>query len=198
MPLSPALLRTLLCALTVLAAASCSSTKGRSDSSGERTFAQRLLKPDVEKKSRFDKEFQTASAGDRGNGTWLTRKGFHTSDNASGSKTFGGVHGFKTKDFSQGSKTSSFGTQESRFGTQSSRMGKETFATKDSRFGSQQARQGSQIFHSGDKEFKTDEFAAGMKSIRDNKRPMIEIGERDPQRNANAYSEAEVKRMLGR
>jgi hypothetical protein len=158
---------------------------------------QRLLKPEMRKSNPFEKTFNTASAGDRGNGGFMTKKGFHTND-VSALKSFSGVHDYKTKSFAQSDQASRFGKQNSQFDKKDSRYGSQTFATKDSRYGKQAAQQDSKMFSGNDKTFKTGDFGPGMQSIKDNKRPVIEVGERDPSKNANAYSEAEVKRLMGR
>lgn len=156
---------------------------------------ERMLKPDLGKKNPWEREFATST--NRGSTGWFQKKGFHSQEFA-GQKQFGGVKDYHTKDFSQSSKASSFGTKESNFASKENRMGKESFATKDSRYSSQMASQGNKAYREAGNEFKTGEFQPGRKALKDNKRIVLDPSQVDDVRNADAYSEADVKRLLGR
>lgn len=146
----------------------------------------------------FDKTFNTASAGDRGAMKLLGGRSYHTSD-YSGLKNFNGAKSYHVSEFSQANKQSRWGTQTSRYESQSNRMGGETYATKESVFGKKAAHQGSQSFSQGSESFKTGEFQPAAKSIEDNKRPVIDQGKPgEAARNANAFSDDDVRRLLGR
>lgn len=174
-----------------------SSTSTSSSSSSPRGMQSRLLKPNMDKSSPFEKEFNTASAGDRGAMKSFGSRSYNAKD-VSGLKNYSGVKNYKTAEFSQAGKQSRFGSSTSRYQTQDSRMGSQAFATKDSKFGGMTARQDGKTFRDGNSVFQTSEFQPARKSLDDNKQVYIEAGARDPSKNANAYSEGDVKRMLGR
>lgn len=149
------------------------------------------------KTSSFDKQFNTASAGDRGGMKSLGAKGFHTKDVA-GLKSFSGTKDYKTTAFSQSGKTSHYQNEKSRYASQTNRMGGQTFATKKSQFDGKMANQSGKTFHGANDVYKTGEFQQAKKSLEDNKRVVMEPGSRETERTANAYSEDQVKHMLGR
>lgn len=181
----------------MLAACQSSSKKTTSSSSEPQGMESRLLKPNMTKGNPFEKQFNTASAGDRGAMKSFGSRSFHTKG-VGGLKDYGGVKSFKTGEFSQAGKESHMAKESSRFGRQSNRMGGQTFATKDSKFGGMTAHQDGKSFRDGNSVFKTSEFQPAKKSLNSNKQVYIEVGERDPSKNANAYAEDEVKRLLGR
>lgn len=163
------------------------------------SMQRRMLKPDMTKTHPFDKAFNTASAGDKGHMKSWNRKGFHSNDVA-GMKDFGGgSRSFKAGEFTQAGKTSTWGRKDSKFGSQTNRMSGQNFDTKSSRFEGQMADQNSQVFQRSNDAYKTGEFQPAKKSLDDNKRIMREVGSpADAAPSANAYSEDEVKRLLGR
>jgi hypothetical protein len=192
------LARLTCCAAASLALLSCQHGQKKSaDTSSPRKLESRLLHPDMKKSNPFDKEFNTASASNRGSTKYFGGKGFKTKD-VGGIKNFGGVKSYHTGEFAQAGKANRMGAQASRFGKQDSRMGGQTFATKDSRLGQQAAHQDGQTFHGSNDVFKTGDFQPASKSIKDNKRIFFERGETDNTKNADAYSEDQVKRILGR
>lgn len=160
---------------------------------------RRMLKPDMTKTHPFEKAFNTASVGDKGHMKSWNRKGFHSNDVA-GMKDFGGgTRSFKAEEFSQAGKTSRWGSKDSRYGSQANRMDGQSFDTKSNRYEGQMARQGTQVFQPSGDAYKTGEFQPAMKSLNDNKRLVRETGSSaDSAPSANAYSEDEVKRLLGR
>ena len=183
-------------AVASLALMSCQhGQKKGTGSASPRKMESRLLHPDMKTSNPFDKEFNTAS--DRGSTKYFGGKGFKTKE-AGGMKSFGGVKNFHTGEFSQAGKTSPMAKQASRYGKQDSRMGGQTFATKDSKFSQKSAHQDGQVFREGNDTFKTNDFQPAAKSLKDNKRIYFEPGTTDDTKNANAYSEDQVKRILGR
>jgi hypothetical protein len=185
-------------ALTALLGA-CAQHETSSTSTKPRTMESRLLRPDMKKGNPFDKEFNTASAGDRGGMKSLGRKGYKT-DDVAGLKAFGGgTRSFHTKDFSQAGKSSRYLSQESHFSSQKSTFGDKTFATKKSQFDGDAAHEGSQTYQGGDDVFKTGDFGPATKSLKANKRVVFDtFTSGDKPKTANSYSEDDVKRMLGR
>lgn len=163
------------------------------------SMQRRMLKPDMTKSHPFEKAFNTASAGDRGHMKSWGRKGFHSNDVAGMKEFGGGSRSFKAGEFSQAGKTSRWGSKDSSYGTQTNRMSGQNFDTKSSRYEGQTARQNSQVFQQSGDAYKTGEFQPAKKSLDDNKRVVREIGSpTDSAPSANAYSEDEVKRLLGR
>lgn len=175
----------------------CQHSESPAPQKSSRGMQARLLKPDMNKGNPFEKQFNTASAGDRGAMKSFGSKSYRTSD-VNGLKSYSGVKSFKTGEYSQAGKLSRMGSATSSFASKDSRMGSKAFATKDSKFGGMTARQDNQSFRDGNSVYKTAEFEPARKSLDDNKRIYIEAGERDPSKNANAYAEDDVKRLLGR
>jgi hypothetical protein len=151
---------------------------------------QRISNYDITKESQFDRSFNTAGAGNRGGGEGFGKKGFHTS-------SFTGTKEFAAGEFSQANQVNRMGTTDSRYGLQSSRLDRE-FSTKDSRWGSKSARQQDKTFRGGDRSFSSNSYAPAQKSIDKGTRPLIDNTPGPIDQGANAYSEAEVKRLLGR
>ena len=178
--------------LTMMLAA-CSSPKQENE---PLKFEERINRQQKSMTSMYDKDFNTSSAGDRGGMKWFQKKGFHT-DEFSGQKSYAGVKDYKTKGFSQAGKTSRYGSQDSHLGKMDNRMGSSSYATKDSRYSSMSASQGDQSFQGSDRTFKTGEFQPAKKSINDNKRIFIDSSG-EPEKSADAYSESQVRRLLGR
>ncbi len=183
-----------LCCMPVVAIAitACSSSdKTASTPASRGGMESRLMRADTSK-NLYEKEFNTASAGNRGNMKKFDTQSYRTGE-------FSGQKNYKTGLFSQAGKVSHMGSQDSRYGSQDNRMSKSIFATKDSTFGNTVARQGGQTFRGGDTSYKTGEFAPAKKALDDNKRIYLDTSTGDDQStNANAYSEDQVKRMLGR
>lgn len=151
----------------------------------------RLMRADTSK-NLYEEEFNTASMGNRGNMAKFNAQTFRTSE-------FSGQKDYKTGLFSQAGKMSPMGSKDSRYGSQSHRMSTSVFATKDSKLGSTIARQNGQSYRDGSVSYKTSEFAPARKSLDDNKRIYLDTGEgTEANPNANAYSDDQVKRMLGR
>ena len=175
--------------LAALALSACSSAD-KTDSDQRSSMESRLMKADTGK-YLYEKEFNTAGAGNRGAMKNFGSKTYQTGD-------FGGQKDYKTGAFSQAGKMSRMGSQDSRFGSQTNRMSDSTFATKDSKLGSTQARQGTQEFRDAGTTYKTGDFAPASKSLNDNKRIYLDTSGAAETPSANSYSEDQVKRLLGR
>ena len=196
--------------LTTLALAtlcSCGSSSSRGDKSladmsmGERF--DRSKKAMQEGNTSSDKNFRSQyeksatsvlSQGKSGSAGWLGRQ-------KHGAHDFNGVKSFRADEF----KTTTFSGADDK-----NWMGKlalserdkvpafadETFGTKKSAFANDQAREGSQKSRFGDDVFKTTMNREAAKSQKKNKGPtIIELPE---QAEGSAYTEDEVKKLLGR
>jgi len=183
-----------LCCVTLMALAmtACSSSDNKKSTPASRGgMESRLMRADTSK-NLYEKEFNTASIGNRGNMKKFDSQTYRTGE-------FSGQKTYKTGLFSQAGKTSRMGSQDSRYGSQTNRMSDSIFATKDSKFGSTVARQDGQAYRDGNTNYKTGEFAPAKKALDDNKRIYLDTSTGDDKpTNANAYSEDQVKRMLGR
>ena len=196
-------LRVFRLTLAVLASALMSCAQNDKDKrdplNTQGSMQRRMLKPDMSKSHPFEKAFNTASAGDRGGMKSWGRKGFHSNDVAGMKEFGGGSQSFKAGEFSQAGKSSRWGSKDSSYGSKANRMSGQNFDTKTSRFECQMAKQNSQMFQQGNDTYRTGEFQPAKKSLDDNKRVVIEVGAPgDSAPSANAYSEDEVKRLLGR
>jgi hypothetical protein len=203
------------CLVLAAAATSCASHEPKKDSLDTQGRLDRSMRASTKaaqaeymrgstattsksKTHSFDKSFNTAAAGDRGAMKLLGSKTYHSSD-YSGLKSFSGTKDYHTNEFSQSGKKSRWGSQTSRYETQANSMSGKTFSTKKSQFDGQAAHDSSKSFHGSSQTFKTGDFQPAAKSIEDNKRPMIEQAKPgEAARNANAYSEDEVRKLLGR
>ena len=99
--------------LAALALSACSSAD-KTDSDQRSSMESRLMKADTGK-YLYEKEFNTAGAGNRGAMKNFGSKTYQTGD-------FGGQKDYKTGAFSQAGKMSRMGSQDSRFGSQTNRM----------------------------------------------------------------------------
>ena len=181
----------------VLSLAACSSSSRKSDDSGgSMSMEQRILKTDFNKVSSYEKAFNTAGAGDRGQGSFFGKKSVKGSD-------FGGLKNFKsgtfhTSEFAQSNKSSNFASKKGRFATKDSSLGNATFKTKTNDFSQEAAsRDGTKMFSQGDDTVKTRSFQPGEKSLKQNKR-FVFIHEQGSQQEKVAYTEDQVKKLLGR
>ena len=190
------------CPAAVAAAAvallpACSSTsnnEGSGHASGG--FTERMLKPNQNKVSPYDKKFDTASLGDRGAMRVLGGKSYSTSKYA-GNTDFKGLKNFQTKAFNQSGKTSREQTHSSPMGNKKDRASDQIFKTEDSRFSSKKSKENDLVFRRSTKQYQTSDYAPGKKSLEDNKRPYFKAGEKQDEAKT-AYSEQEVKALLNR
>jgi len=176
--------------LAALALSACSSSDQKSDGGQRSSMESRLMKADTGK-YLYEKEFNTAGAGNRGAMKNFGSKTYQTGD-------FGGQKDYKTGAFSQAGKMSRMGSQDSRFGSQTNRMSDSTFATKDSKLGSTLARQGRKSSVTQAPPTRPATSPRLSKSLNDNKRIYLDTSGASDTPSANSYSEDQVKRLLGR
>ncbi len=176
----------------------CHSTSSHEAASGQSTggFTERMLKPNQNKVSPYDKKFDTSSLGDRGAMKVLGAKSYSTSKYA-GNTDFKGLKNFQTKAFNQSGKTSREQTHSSPMGNKNDRASDQIFKTEDSRFSGKKSKENDLVFKRSTKQFQTSDYEPGKKSLEDNKRPYFKPGEKQDEAKT-AYSEQEVKALLNR
>lgn len=176
----------------VLALSSCAGTKKKpKQSEFGQTLEQRtsstyksLLNNDNSKRSSFEKQAQIAKSKN------VKTKAFSTKNFTSG-KTFSeGDHKFKTNNFSQADKKSRAADQSYSDGEKQSRLGSENYHTSQSRFDGQTNRDSNKISPLANDTFRTSEYREGMKSIKENKRPLID--------SKDKYTEDEIQKILNK
>ena len=171
----------------LLCLVSCSSDKklAKASGSGMTNFEKRIRMPDASQQSRFQKEFDT---GSNGKGDYFSGKGFKTSK-------FAGLGDYKTKDFTQAGKTSSWGSKVAQWGSKESNIGGKTFGTKDSSMGQQTAQMGSKSYSGAGDSYKTGNYQPATKSLNRDLRPQIfGTGAEGPV----AYTEEDIARLINR
>ncbi len=176
----------------------CQCVGGGSD--GEKVSPQMTLqervtsKPDMSKRSQFEKYF-TSSNSKNGIGSHY-QKQTHHSGSYVGAGGYAGLKEFKTG-------VSHFGKSKAQGLNMTYALGDKkaagvsgSFKTDASRLGSKQAREGRSTFSGGDDVFKT--RSALPRSQRTGREPLIIENIDAVTTKKSAYSEAEVKRLLGR
>ncbi len=182
----------LILSLAFLAVGCSSSHKKAQEDVG---FERRVMKPDYNKVSRFEKAFNTKAAGNRGWAGLSGRKTVKGSDVA-GLKNFKSTD-FQTGSFKSGKHSAPFANKQSRFGSAKNRMGDAEVSTKASRLGSESARQGKQMFSGADDTVHAHRYMPGEKSLHADKRPMVIADPSAPQERV-AYTQEEIQKLLGR
>ncbi len=197
-----------LVALGLAALCSCGSSSRKKEKSlaemkmGERfSYGLKAMKEghsskDRRFRSQYDKSAASVlSQGKSGSAGWLGRQ------KSGGVQNFNGVKSFKADDF----KTQTFSGADDK-----NWMGKKalterdkvpsfadtSFGTKESSFANDSAREGKKVSRDADDVFKTSMNYVGTKSQKENRGPRIIVlpeQSQDP-----AYSEDQVKRLLGR
>jgi hypothetical protein len=162
---------------------SCASEKRSSEAPG---ISKRMMMPDMNKKSPFEKAFNT---GKDSNGKFFTSKGFKTGE-------YRGAGEYKTSTFVQANKLSRLGRQSAPMSKQENRWQNSTFGTKENRMGTQTANVGSQSYSGADQSYKTQDFQPASKSLNKDLRPQI-YGE-STATSAPAYTEEEISRLINR
>lgn len=191
-----------LCLLFLAALlASCSSAKQEaappvmSQRMSDRIASSRKRMQDQNDRSIYDKAMQSTITNGKDTGGWLGRKSYK-SNPFSGSKGYTNTKDFKTGYFSGASSKSSMGRQSFAQAGKMSSVADDSFSTKQSSLGSQKAREDQQMFSGSDDVFKTGSARDALRSQQKNDRPkFVELEEqkRDP-----AYTEEQVRRLLGR
>ncbi|MES2735088.1 MAG: hypothetical protein V4672_02135 [Verrucomicrobiota bacterium] len=191
-----------LCLLFITALmAACSTAEEKqtppvmSQRMSDRIASSRRRMQDQNDRSIYDKAMQSSITNGKDTGGWLGRKNYK-SNQFSGSKAYTNTKDFKTGSFAGSSSQSSMGRQSFAQAGKKSSVADTTFKTDSSRFAGQKAREDSQMFSGSDDVFKTGSVRDALRSQQKNETPkFIELEEqkRDP-----AYSEAQVRRLLGR
>lgn len=188
--------------LLLLAAllSSCSSSRQstqRSDSVGKpmsRRIDESLKRmQNPNDRSSFDKD-RMASLGKKGSAGWFSRQKY-------GARDFNGVKSystdeFTTHEFSRSGEQNRFSRQTFSGADDVPSYSDQTFATGKSPFSDRTATDADQQFRSAGDVFKTRANSAALKSQKENRGPRII--ELDEQGKKAAYSEDEVRRLLGR
>jgi hypothetical protein len=188
----------LLIPLVALLLTACSSSKN--DSSAPPVMSQRMAdrirKPDMNKRSIYDTAMQssiTKSKGDVG-GRFLNQK--HHTKSFTGSKSYGRTPDFKTSEFGGAKERNRMAGQSFQGSRKQSRDANSNFDTHRSRLEGQTSRDAGKSFADNNRVFETRANRDALKSQQKNEGPrFIELEEnhRKP-----AYTEDQVRKLLGR
>jgi hypothetical protein len=191
-------LRFASCVLAAGLFTACGTERKPVASGLERKMSDRLRNWDVNQKSPFEKQFSAIANTGKDADSMFTSKAFHTS-NYGGNKTYAGMKNFHSKEFAQSKKGSRYETQSSNYAKQDSRYATQisAYASKDSPMGTQAASQDKKSYRDANEAFGTGDFRAGKKSMDENNRPKIFVGELEPGAKTT-FTEAEIKRMVNR
>lgn len=204
MTLSPSV-RLSLCALLALPLLLASCSSGSSSSQNQhpqvmttrmqdRIASSRKRMNDPNDRSVYDKAMRSSITKGKDTGGWLGRKSYKSNEYA-GTKSFKAGE-YKTGSFTQGDNKSRMGKQQFGERDKTPAYADNNFNTRESRFASQQARDGNRTFSGADDTFKTGSVRDALRSQEKNDRPkFIEL---EQQRKDPAYTEDQVRRLLGR
>lgn len=144
-------------------------------------------------RSSFDKDRQ-ATLGKKGSAGWFSRQK-HSARDYNGIKSFS-TDQFATREFSRASESSRLSRQSFSGADDVPSYGDRSFATSSSPFSDRASSADQQKFRDSGDVFKTRANSSALKSQRENRGPrIIELEE---QGQKPAYSESEVRRLLGR
>jgi len=191
-----------LCLLILpLLLGACSTTEKKktppvmSQRMSDRIAASRKRMADPNDRSVFDKSMQTSYLKGKDTGGWLGSKKYKSNAYA-GSKSYTNTKAFKADTFSGADDRSTMSRQKFAQGDDASSLADQNFATDNSTFADKSAREGSQTFSDADNTFKTSAEREALRSQKKNDRPkFIEL---DEQKKNPAYTEEQVRRLLGR
>ncbi|MGV3661636.1 MAG: hypothetical protein ACO1TE_15720 [Prosthecobacter sp.] len=175
----------------------CSAPEEKESSTKEMSLAQRTMqKPDTKVRSQFEKYITGSGSGMKtGAANWY-QKQMHHSKGFNGGSAYAGQKAFKTGQSWFGkSKAPGMDMTYSMGGRQSS-MASSSFKSGQSRFGSREAREGSSAFSGGNDVFGTRSALTRAKGTPE--APLIIENYEATSTKKSAYSEDEVKRLLGR
>ncbi len=185
-----------LCA--ALALCQCSTKTEKPKSTSEMTLQQRAtLKPNQNQRSQFEK-YITGSKGMKGSAGNYYQKQMHHSKSFGGGNSYAGQKQFKAGQSWFGKSKASGMDMTYALGDHQSSMGRTAFKADASRMGRQEAREAGSAFNGGGNIFKTGSAltrAEGMPEA-----PLI-IEDRSQGSSSGkkaAYTEDEVKKLLGR
>ncbi|MEQ1749757.1 MAG: hypothetical protein ABL974_10070 [Prosthecobacter sp.] len=178
----------------------CSSSKSskRQDVSGQ-PMSKRIANSmkrmnDPNDRSQFDKSMQATFGKKKGSASWFSRQKYGARD-YNGVKSFG-TSPFKTGEFAEGDNKSAMGRQNFAERDKTPAYGDDSFRTGTSPFADKSMRDGTKSFSGADDIFKTRPDSRISKSAaKDNMPKFIEL---DDKGRGSAYSEDEVRRLLGR
>lgn len=175
----------------MLAACGSGKSKKKKDLMGQ-TLGQRLDRPDTSRSSHYQKYMSNSSNGRNITAKW--QKQSHHQTAFGGANRVKGLNHFKTSE-AGGLSSSKDGKAVFSGAGQASWLSRQGFETSTSRDGSKMSREGSGFFRDGSRVFGAD--AALPSSQRMGREPKI-IENRAMDSTGSAYSEDEVRRLLGR
>lgn len=155
-------------------------------------------KPDPNKRSIYDKDMKASLDAKKGGTAFLSRQKYGTKK-YTGSKEFKShTPDYKTKEFTSGKDKTHMGEKKFTQADKKPSYADQSFNTKKSWFGKRTAHDGSKTFHDSTDVFKTSANHAALKSQEKNKRPQIIELENKKGDGQSAYSEEQVKKLIGR
>lgn len=161
----------------------------------QRFSAARERMKDPNDRSRFDPGVQSTLARQSGNGKTLSGKHYKASS-FDGGKPYSRTPSYRANSWSGADRDSGLKGQTYARGDAVAPGYDAAFRAGDSRLGSQTARAGNQVFGDATSGFRTHANRDALRSQQKNERPQfIELEE---QRRNPAYSEEQVRRLLGR
>lgn len=161
----------------------------------ERIASSRKRMGDMNDRSVFDKSMRASVVKGKDTGGWLGRQKYK-SNSFTGSKSYTNTKSFKAGTFSGSDNKSPMGQQGFAQAGKTAPVANSTFETTESRFADDAAREGSQTYADADSAFKTSANRDARRSQIKNDRPkFIEL---DEDKKKPAYTEDQVRRLLGR
>lgn len=181
--------------LPLLLAACSSEPEKKTPPLMSQRMADRLRRPDLNKRSVYEKSMQTTMTRGKDTGGWLGRQKYKAAT-YQGGKAYTNTPDYQTGSFSGADARSPMGSATfAQKDKQASGAG-QSFQTRESRLAGQTAREGSQDYRDGGTVFKTRADREALKSQKKNVQP--EFIELEEQRRNPAYSEEQVRKLLGR
>ncbi len=197
----PSLTFRLLLALTPLLGACGSSRPERestplmSQTMQQRFAAARKRMNDPNDRSRYDPGVQSTLARQSGNGRAMSGKNYKAAS-FTGAKPYASTPSYRAEAWSGADRDSGLAGQAYARGDQVATGANDGFETPESALASQTARAGSQVFEGASSRFRTRADRDALRSQQKNERP--EFIELEEQKRNPAYSEDQVRRLLGR
>jgi hypothetical protein len=184
----------------VLLSASCASKRSSRDhEDGGQPMSKRIANSmkrmnDPNDRSGFDKTMQASLGGNKSAG-WLSKQKHSVAD-FNGVKSFHGMQAYKTQDFAGGGMKSPFGDQAFNQREKQPSFADNTFKTDQNPFSQKMSRDDARNYSGATDVFKTAANREGLKEQKKNTRPkIIELDEKE---RRSAYTEDEVRNLMGR
>ncbi len=180
--------------------ASCASKKtSRHDDLGGQPMSKRIANSmkrmnDPHDRSHFDKTMQASLGGNKSAG-WLSKQKHSTSD-FNGVRSFTGMTAFKTQAFAGSDRKSQLSDQGFKQREKEPSFADNIFKTNQNPFANKMSRDDTRSFSGANDVFKTKANREGLKEQKKNNTP--EFIELDPKERRSAYTEDEVRNLLGR